>query len=262
MNRSYNRPALADTMRYLAATILLLLTSCTERLPGDTIPFQAPLPALSEWKPSLHLADTLLADGAPAVALHISDQLLAKNPRNAAALVRRGDALIALGRNLEAATSYNMAIDIESRNNRALMGLGKVRLAQDPAAAEALFARIVNHDGNDANALDNLGVARDLQGHHTAAQEAYHRALVAKPAMVAAQVNLGLSMALSGDADGAVRMLQPLATAPDAAPSVRHDLALALTLSGRKDQASTVLSRDLPPDQVRRALDGFEALRL
>ena len=103
-------------------------------------------------------------------------------------------------------------------------------------------------------------MARDVQGHHAAAQDAYRLALGAAPAFTAAQVNLGLSLALSGNADEAVRQLRPLAAAPDAAPLVRQDLALALTLNGRKDEASAMLGHDMRPDQVREALDAFEAL--
>lgn len=248
-------------MRYLAATLLLLLASCAERSVADAIPRQPPAPALATWKPSLHLADTALSGGAPSMALQISDELLAKYPSNVEALARRGDALTALGRPGEAATSYDTAIKIEPNNSRALVGLGKVRLTQDPAAAEALFGRVTTLDPNDVAALSDLGVARDVQGHHAAAQEAYRMALNAAPASVYVQVNLGLSMALSGNADGAVHLLQPLAAASGAVARVRQDLALALVLGGHKDEASAMLGRDLPPDQVRGALDAFEALR-
>jgi Flp pilus assembly protein TadD len=248
-------------MWYLIVVMLLLLTSCTERSVPDTIPLQPPTASLSIWKPSLHLADTALSHGAPAMALRISDDLLLKNPRNAEALTRRGDALAALDRASEAAVSYNMAIDIAPRNSDALLGLGRLRLTQDPAAAEALFARITTADPNNAVALSDLGVARDVQGHHAAAQVAYRLALTAAPAFMVAQVNLSLSLALSGNADEAVRQLRPLAAALGAGPLVRQDLALALTLNGRKDEASAMLGRDMGPAQVRDALDAFEALR-
>ena len=130
------------------------------------------------------------------MALRISDDLLVKDPRNAEALARRGDALAALDRVSEAAVSYNMAIDVEPNNAQALLGLGRMRLAQDPAAAEVLFARVITADPKNAVALSNLGVARDVQGHHAAAQDAYRLALGAEPAFMAAHVNLSLSLAL------------------------------------------------------------------
>jgi Flp pilus assembly protein TadD len=247
-------------MWYLTAVLLLLLASCTERSVPDTIPLQPPSASLSTWKPSLHLADTALSRGAPAMALRITDDLLVRNPRNAEALARRGDALAALDRVSEAAVSYDMAVAIEPNNAQALLGLGRLRLVQDPAAAEGLFARVLTADPHNAVALSDLGVARDVQGHHAAAQEAYRLALGAAPASMAAQVNLGLSLALSGNAEEGVRQLRPLAAAPDAGPLVRQDLALALTLNGRRDEASAMLGRDMRPDQVRGALDAFEAL--
>lgn len=248
-------------MRYLTAMLLLALASCSGRGPSSSVPLQPPLPALASWQPSLHLADSALLNGAPTIALQVSDELLSSEPRNVAALVRRGDALAALDRRTEAGASYAKALEVEPRNGRAILGLGRVRLTEDPAAAEGLFVQATNLDPRDAVALCDLGVARDMQGHHDAAQQAYRSALAAAPSSVAAQVNLGLSMALSGNAAEAVHLLQPLAAAPDAAPRVRQDLAVALMLSGRRDEASSIMGNELPPDQARRALDGFEALK-
>jgi Flp pilus assembly protein TadD len=216
---------------------------------------------LADWTPSIGLADTALAGGAPGLALQISDQLLARNPRDTQALIRRGNALSALGRPSEAAGSFNNVLEIDSTSIPALLGLGRIQLSQDPAAAELLFAQVMIQDPRNGVALSNLGVARDLQGHHAAAQEAYRLALGVTPASVPVQVNLGLSLALSGDGAGSLKLLQPLAAAPGAAPRVRQDLALALTLGGHRNEASSVLSADLPADQVRGTLDGFEALR-
>ena len=246
-------------LRILSGGLLLLLAACSAR-PQKAVDVAPEVP-LAKWTPSLHLADAASSVGAPAIALQVSDQLLAQDPRDADAWVRRGDALVALGRSSEAVTSYATAVELKPRDIKALVGLGRARLQQDPAGAEAMFARAVTLDPHDAAAASNLGVARDLQGHHAAAQEAYRMALGITPSSVAVQVNLGLSMALSGDAPGAVRLLQPLAIVPGATPRVRHDLALALALDGRRAEASTMLGADLPAEQVRGTLDGFEALR-
>jgi Flp pilus assembly protein TadD len=245
-------------LRGLSGGLLLLLAACST--PPKTVAVEPEVP-LAKWTPSLHLAEAASSAGAPGIALQISDQLLAKNPRDADAWTRRGDALSALGRSSEAGTSYASAIEIKPRDTKALVGLGRVRLLQDPATAETLFARAVTLDARDAAAMSNLGVARDLQGHHASAQEAYRMALGITPGSVAVQVNLGLSLALSGDPNGAVRLLRPLATSPGATPRVRHDLALALALDGRRAEASAVLGADLPAEQLRGTLDGFEALR-
>lgn len=243
----------------LSGGLLLLAAACSTP-PPKTVDMAPEIP-LAKWTPSLRLADAASSAGAPGISLQISDQLVAKNPRDAGAWIRRGEALSALGRSSEAAASYTSALEIKPRDTKALVGLGRVRLLQDPAGAETLFARCLTLDPRDAVAASNLGVARDLQGHHAAAQEAYRTALGITPGSVAVQVNLGLSLALSGDPNGAVRMLRPLATAPGAAPRVRHDLALALALDGHRAEASAVLATDMSAEKLRGTLDGFEALR-
>ena len=68
----------------------------------------------------------------------------------------------------------------------------------DPSAAEAAFTAVIAQEPNNIAALSNLGIARDLQGHHAEAQDAYRRALVAAPETADVKVNLDLSLALSG----------------------------------------------------------------
>jgi len=61
--------------------------------------------------------------------------------------------------------------------------LGRILLQTDPAQAEhALLAALAGSPRN-ADILNDLGVARDLQGHHAAAQAAYREALSAEPTL-------------------------------------------------------------------------------
>lgn len=244
----------------LACPILacLGLAACAEQGPSLTEPDPPPL---ADWRPSLHLADAALAGGVPALALKVTDDLLADNPQDVPALTRRGAALAALGRRRDAEAAFTAALAVAPDDRAALLGLGRLQLADDPAAAERHFAQAAAGDPHDAAALNDLGVARDLQGHHAAAQEAYRQALAAQPTSAAAQVNLGLSVALSGDAAAAEHLLRPLATEPDATPVVRQDLAAALALGGKSDQAAAILAQDLAPDQVRTTMAGLQALQ-
>jgi len=73
-------------------------------------------------------------------------------------------------------------------------------------------------------------------------------------------VNLGLSLALSGNGPEALQYLGPLATGPGANAKTREDYAAALVAVGRIGEARTVLSIDLPPDQVNAAIEGFQAV--
>jgi Flp pilus assembly protein TadD len=209
---------------------------------------------------TVRVADAALAGGAPVVALQVAREILARHP-NDATLVREGDALFAMEHGQEAATSYQRALALEPRNNSAQLGLGRIRLRTDPAGAEAIFLRLLAADPLNAAALNDLGIARDLQGRHAAAQEAYAQAAAAAPEMAAAQVHMGLSLALSGNSSRAVDILRPLAASASATPRVRQDLAVALVVAGDDQGARQVLRTDLNEGQTTDAVSGYERLR-
>ena len=138
---------------------------------------------------------------------------------------------------------------------RASIGLGRIQLAKDPAAAEALFQQVLQRQPRELTALNNLGIARDLLGRHAEAQTAYRQALAINPDLESAQVNLALSMAMSGQGPAAIQLLKPKATEPDAAVKVKHDYAVVLAMAGHRAEAEQVLGDDLAPDDVRQVLD-------
>jgi Flp pilus assembly protein TadD len=216
---------------------------------------------VSGLEPGVDVAQAALRGGSPETALQLASGVLAHDPGNEAALVVQGNALTELGRFDEARDSYNRALQSNPASVGAEVGLGRLRLGDDPAAAEVLFDQALVHDPRNTTALNDLGVARDLQGHHAQAQEAYRQALGIDPQLSSAQVNLALSMAMSGSASDAVRMLRPMASDPNASRKLRHDLAAALTMAGDREEAARILSKDLSPEDVQRALDAYAAAR-
>lgn len=230
----------------------MLLAGCSGRAASD-------MSAAGE--PGLNVARAALQGGSPQVALQVAGNVLARNPGSEAALVVQGDALTALGRTDEAGASYSSALQRNSASVGAEIGLGRIRLASDPAAAEALFLEVLQHEPRNTTALNDLGVARDLQRRHADAQVAYRQALGIDPQLSAAQVNLALSMAMAGASGDAVRMLRPIASDPTASRKLRHDFAAVLTMAGDRGQAERILSSDLSPNDVQQALDAYAAAR-
>ncbi|MDE2007272.1 MAG: hypothetical protein KGI51_11940, partial [Rhodospirillales bacterium] len=137
--------------------------------------------------------------------------------------------------------------------------LGRLLLHPHPGAAAAQFRAVLAADPRNADAANDLGIARDLRGRHRAAQAAYRMALAARPDLRAAQANLALSLALSGHGKQAVAMLRPLA-GPAAAPRLRQDLAAATAMAGDPGTAETILAGMLPPDEARTAASAYAAL--
>ncbi len=237
-------------MRGGPLVLVLLLAAC-----GHT---QSEVSAL---QPGVDVAQAALRGGSPQIALQLAGNVLAHSPGNEAALVVQGDALTELGRLDEARDSYNRALRVNPASVGAELGLGRIRLTDDPAGASVLFLKALDHDPRNTSALTDLGVARDLQGDHAGAQQVYRQALGIDPQDSAAQVNLALSMAMSGAAEDAVRMLRPMASNPGASSKLRHDLAAALTMAGDRDEAARILSKDLSPEDVSQALDDYAAAR-
>lgn len=205
------------------------------------------------------MADNALKGGSPEIALQIANNVLAQNPGNGSALATKGEALTALGHPEEAAIAFSQVPPRDPASVSAQIGLGRIRLASDPVAAEAAFLGALSQDPRNGVALNDLGIARDLQGRHTDAQTAYRSALGVDPDMRAAQVNLALSLAMSGQSRDAVQLLRPLASKPDASPQVRHDMAAVLAMSGSRTEAEQILSKDLPPEQVQQAMDALNS---
>ena len=238
-----------SVVRGVAVGLLVVLCACSPR--GVT--------GVGSGPPGLDVADTALKGGSPEIALQIANNVLTQNPGNGSALATKGEALTALGRPEEAAIAFSQVPPKDPASVSAQIGLGRIRLASDPVGAEAAFLGALSQDPRNGVALNDLGIARDLQGRHTDAQTAYRNALGVDPDMRAAQVNLALSLAMSGQSRDAVQLLRPLASKPNASPQVRHDMAAVLAMSGSRTEAEQILSKDLPPEQVQQAMDAFDA---
>jgi Flp pilus assembly protein TadD len=211
----------------------------------------------SEEDQKIRLSAVLLSNGAVDAALFAADEVLAKQPRNVAALEARGNALAALDRVEEAQQAYLQAIAISPSNTSARLALGRLQIRLNPQAAEETLDQLVQREPRNVAALSNLGVARDLQGRHAEAQQAYRRALAADPKNTGAATNLGLSLVLSGNMAEAATVLQPLAEGPSPSEAVIENLAIALAATGDTAGASRQLARILPPDQVGPTLDSY-----
>jgi Flp pilus assembly protein TadD len=257
MQELWMRAARRRELQACKAAVLasgLLLAGCVQNQADNANP-QAPV-----GPTTLNVADAAIAGGDPNMALSVSQSVLANDPNNVDALVHEGDAYYALGRCPPAQAAYQLALDHDAHATAAELGLGRCLLKTDPAAAESALEAAVQDDPGNAAAWNDLGIARDLQGNFAGAVNPYQKALLANPALTAAEVNLGLSLALSGNGPEALQYLGPLATGPEATPKIREDYAAALVATGRPDQAKLVLGVDLPPDEVLSAMNGFSAI--
>jgi Flp pilus assembly protein TadD len=205
----------------------------------------------------MNVADAAIAGGDPTMALKVSQSVLATDPTNLDALYHEAAAYYAVNRCMDAIAAYKVALSLQPNSSSAQLGIGRCLLKRDAVQAEAAFAAAVADDPRNAVALNDLGIARDLQGHHQAAVAPYQQSLMIDPGNVATEVNLGMSFALAGDGPDALEYLGPLATGQEATPKIREDYAMALVASGRPDEAQHVLEVDLSPDAASALIAAF-----
>ena len=153
--------------------------------------------AMLTGSPSIDTAHVALATGTPQLALTICNRLSDRRPQDVDLLVCRGDALTALSRPSEAVPLFTAALVFDPKSAAAKVGLGRIRLATDPAGAEAMFTEALTSDPRNAAALNNLGVARDLQHRRPEAQAAYAEAIAVAPDLRAPYINLAVSTGLT-----------------------------------------------------------------
>jgi Flp pilus assembly protein TadD len=237
-------------MRALPILFILLLAACSASGGNDAV----------NPKPTLAVAQAAMSGGAPQVALQVCSSIAQREPKNVQAMICEGDALTILGRVDEAEAVFRRAQLRDPKDPMVLMGLGRLRVDPDPPGAELLFLQVLSTNPNNAQAWNDLGIARDLQGRHDEAQQAYARALALAPDMRAAEVNLALSLAISGRADEAVRRLRQLAAAPNITPKLRQNLAAALAMANKPDEAARMLRGDMTQTEIDQAIAGYQAL--
>jgi Flp pilus assembly protein TadD len=205
----------------------------------------------------LNVADAAIAGNDPQMALKVSQAVLANDPKNLQALYHEAAAYYAVGRCQDTIAAYQVALSIDTKSAEAETGIGRCLLKRNAIEAEQAFEAAVADDPHDAAALNDLGIALDLQSKYAAATRPYQQSLLIDPGNLATEVNLGMSLALSGDGADALQYLGPLATGQGATPKIRQDYAAALVAAGRTDEARQVLNVDLPPDDVNRLLAAF-----
>jgi len=171
-------------MKLRILCLVLLLGACDNPVARSLAPSSS----------GLNTADAALRGGSAPVALQITSGVLANSPNNVQALEIQGDALTVMGQYDAARVSFETALQRDRSSDRARIGLGRLLLSTDRAMAETLFLEVHQRNPRDTVALNNLGIARDLQGHHEDAQLAYRQALGINPDMNAATVNLALSL--------------------------------------------------------------------
>ncbi len=208
-----------------------------------------------------HMGDRAVERGEYGSAIMLYGQALRDSYPNPTVATKLGEALYQENRNDEALEIYRSVLDSNPSHIEATLGFAKSQLALDrPAIAADQLERTLQRNEDDARLWTALGVARDLQGNHGRALEAYERALALDPGDLSARNNRALSLALNNRLDESIKELERINETTDANARSRQNLALVYALAGDLSRAERLSYIDLNDDAVRNNLAYFASL--
>ncbi|BDA82656.1 hypothetical protein Sa4125_01980 [Aureimonas sp. SA4125] len=175
-----------------------------------------------------------------------------KNPKVKAVGLGYASALQMAGRNDQSlAVMQQMAI-AHPKDRDVLAAYGKALAAAGdlPKALETV-RRAQTPDSPDWRLYSAEGAILDQMGQSDAARTLYRKALEIQPGEPSILSNLGMSYVLANDLKSAESYLRQAAGRPGADSRIRQNLALVVGLQGRFQEAETIASAELSPEDAK-----------
>ncbi|HET9819754.1 MAG TPA: XrtA/PEP-CTERM system TPR-repeat protein PrsT, partial [Rhodanobacteraceae bacterium] len=186
----------------------------------------------------------------PDEAVKTAAEYSAKNPKDSAARLLYGTALIAAGKRDQARDQYNETLKLDPKNVAALLSLGSLdSLEGHYKDATGHYEAALKQDPRNAAAMTALGQVAVLQGHNADAVKWFKQAIDAAPKSAAAYVGLVVVYSRSGQFDAAASTAERLVKADPDNPAALNALGAAQLNAGHHAEAIKPLQQavDLEP---------------
>ncbi|HEY9513480.1 MAG TPA: XrtA/PEP-CTERM system TPR-repeat protein PrsT, partial [Rhodanobacter sp.] len=194
--------------------------------------------ASTEARRNSLLVMTYVREQRPAEAVKVAAAYASSNPRNSAAHLLYGTALVAAGQHPEARAQYSEALKLDPENLAALLSLGGLdSLEGHHEAAASSYATVLKKDPRNAAAMTALGQLAVLQGDRAEAAKRFKQAIDAAPKSTAAYIALVVLYGESGKFDEAVSTAKQLVAASPDNPAALNALGAAELNAGRHGEA-------------------------
>jgi len=205
-------------------------------------PFASSAPALAQQSYSQPVVQAVPPPSLGVLNAALKD--LSRDPANVPALLRAGWASLGLDDPQAALGFFRRAAGLQPQNGEIKAGLASASLHQgEPVTAVRLFAEAEASGIPMARYAGDRGLALDLVGNNTAAQQFYRQAL-AQQYDAEVTRRLALSQAISGDQRASDATLLPLLQHRDLA--AYRTRAFALAILGKGEEAVSIAQTMLP----------------
>jgi Flp pilus assembly protein TadD len=191
-----------------------------------------------------------------AKATDASGRAFAKDPRNPDKAVAYARNLKAMGEKRQALAVLQQAANFNAGHRPLNSEYGRLALDLDQVSvAQRLLEAADDPTNPDWRVISARGTVLAKQGSYRDAIPLYERALALAPDQPSILNNLALARAMEGHADQAEPLLKRAAAADRKDPRVSQNLALVLGLQGKYDEAKIAAARDLPVDKAAADVD-------
>ena len=194
--------------------------------------------ASTEARRNSLLVMTYVREQRPAEAVKVAAAYASSNPRNSAAHLLYGTALVAADQHPEARAQYSEALKLDPENLAALLSLGGLdSLEGHHEAAARSYTTVLKKDPRNAAAMIALGQLAVLRGDRAGAAEQFKQAIDAAPKSTAAYMALVVLYGESGKFDEAVSTAKQLVAASPDNPAALNALGAAELNAGHHGEA-------------------------
>lgn len=194
--------------------------------------------ASTEARRNSLLVITYLREQHPAEAVKVASAYASANPRDSAAHLLYGTALVAAGQRPEARAQYAEALRLDPENLAALLSLGSLdSLEGHQEAAAGRYATVLKKDPHNAAAMTSLGQLALLQGDKAEAATRFKQAIDAAPKSISAYIALVALYSESGKFDEALSTARQLVQASPDNPAALNALGATELNAGHHDEA-------------------------
>jgi Flp pilus assembly protein TadD len=189
-------------------------------------------------------------------ATDLSGRAFAKEPRNPDKAVAYARNLKAMGEKRQALAVLQQAANFNAGHRALTSEYGRLALDLDQVSlAQRLLEAADDPTNPDWRVISARGTVLAKQGSYRDAIPLYERALALAPDQPSILNNLALARAMEGHADQAEPLLKRAAAADAKDPRVSQNLALVLGLQGKYDEAKMAAARDQPADKAAADVD-------
>jgi Flp pilus assembly protein TadD len=247
----------------LGCLAILGLASCAAPTAEEPVSDDEAVRQQSEHATELmQIGNTLRAQGNLNDAAGAYQRAMRADPKSPLPPAALGDTLRQLKQYDDAEQVYREALERNPYSGMALQGYGILLIEQNqPDAAITALTPAVDENAADHRVFNVLGIAYDVLGDHTQAQNQYLAGLAINPESKSLRNNMALSLVLQERYDAAIEQVQRLLTGSEADEPYLHNLALVYGLAGRMENAAALLRQMLPEADVANNLAYYQNLR-